>query len=115
LERFAHGQERIITGSLRDVGDSRRNVVAGDLLAEQADDAFVGAKEAGETKKKRGLAGTGTANESNDLARVDIERDVAQSRDRERARFGSGVIRLVETSDRQCERHRAFLREGMRA
>src|SRR5437588_3001801 len=84
LESFADGEERVIAGALRSVGEAGGNVVAGDLFAEPADSAFVGAEQTGETKQKSGFARTGAADEPDYFAGVDVERDVSQRRHRHR-------------------------------
>jgi hypothetical protein len=100
LERLANREEGIVSGPLRHIGEPGWDVVSGDRLTEPGDASIVGTEQTGETQKKRRFTGARPPNEPDDLTNVDVEGDIAQSRQRQRAVPGSGVISLVDTSDR---------------
>ena len=105
LERFANGEKRIVASALGDVGQAGRNVMSRDLFAEPIDRALVGLEEAGETEEKRRFSGAWPSDESNDLAASYVDADIAQCGNRHGSRSRAGVVGLVESPDRQCDRH----------
>src|SRR5438105_5979675 len=107
LERFADCEERVIPGALWDIGEPWWHVVSRYLFAEPCDGASVRAQQTGETKQESGFTGAGPSDEADDLAGVNVERDIAQCGNGHRTDFGTGEVGLVQTSDRQCELHRS--------
>ena len=105
LEGFANGEKRIVASALGDVGQAGRNVMSRDLFAEPIDRALVGLEEAGETEKECRFSRAWPADESYDFATSHVEADIAERGDRYGARSRAGLVRLVETPDRQCDRH----------
>src|SRR5947208_15754220 len=105
LQRLAYGKKGVIAGALRDVGKPGRNVMPSDLLAKPIDGSVVGTEQSGEAEEQRGFSSARPADQSDDLTGSDVERDVAQRRNRHCSRSRSGVISLVDASDRQCELH----------
>src|SRR3954468_4480037 len=99
LERLSHGQERVIAGPLRNVGKAGGNMMAGELLAEPVDRSAVRSEQTGETEEQRGLAGPRAADESDDFAARDVERNVAQRGNGDHAGPLTRVVGFVESPD----------------
>jgi hypothetical protein len=73
--------------------------MSGDLLSEPGDRTFVGAQQTSEAKEKGRFAGSGPADETDDLAAFDIEIHFAERGDRSGASTRTSQVRLGETSD----------------
>src|SRR5688500_1002885 len=99
LEGLSHRQEGIVAGPLRNVRESGRHVVRSDLLTVPCDSSLVGAQQAGQAEKERGLARSWASDDSYDLAIADVERDITKSRSRGCARTGPGAVNLAKPSD----------------
>jgi hypothetical protein len=100
LERLANGEEGIVSGALRHIGEPGWDVVSGDRLTEPGNASIVGTEQTGEAQKKRRFTGARPPNQPDDFTNVDVEGDIAQCWQRQRAVPGSGVIGLVDTSDK---------------
>src|SRR5437868_7019640 len=98
LKRFSDGEKRVVTRTLRGIGESGRNMMTGDLLAKPADGSFIGSQQAGETQEQRRFPGARSTDESYYFARMYIERYIAQRGNRRRATLRAGVISLGESS-----------------
>src|SRR5712671_4163867 len=96
LERFAHRQKGVVASALRDVSQSRWDVVPGDLLAKPVDRSPIRLEETGEAKEERGFPSARPSAKPNDLARSDIDTDIAQRGYRDGSRSRAGLVRLVE-------------------
>src|SRR3954464_15886859 len=108
LECFTDVEEGVVAGPLRHVGKARRDVMAGDLLAEPGDAPRVRAYEAGEAEQQCCFASAGPTDESDDLAVMDVERDFPKSGNRDAAR--AIVKGFAQRSDGKNDALHAILR-----
>src|SRR3954462_761605 len=101
LERFAHSKKGVVARALRDIGEPRRDVMAGDLFSEPRDGAGVAPQQTGEAKEESGFASAGRSDDTDDLAAVDIDTDFTERRNRSRASSWTGEVGLGETTNGQ--------------
>src|ERR1700694_1781787 len=101
LERFANGEEGVVAGALRTVGEAGWHVVSGDLLAEPRDRAVVAAEKSRQAEQECRFSGSRPADQANDLAAIDIKIHFAKRGDRSGAPSWAREIGLGETPDAQ--------------
>ena len=81
---FAHGEERVEHQLLRHHAQPRAGgaIVAADVVAHDGDAATARAREAGEHRDQRGLAGAIGAQQGEELALFDVEADIVDGGER---------------------------------
>src|SRR3954465_9325830 len=73
LESLAHGEKGVVASALRDVRQPWRYVMTGYLLTEPVDRAAITPDQTGKAEEQCRLASAGLSDDSNDLARLDVE------------------------------------------
>jgi hypothetical protein len=80
LERLSYGKEGVVAGVLWNVGETGRDVMRGDLLAEPRDRSVVRAEQAREAEKQGRLPCPWLAHNADNFSSADVETDITECR-----------------------------------